>query len=65
MEFYRDEYHKIYADDQRGKYRLGLNCHILDRIESLKGLGKMLDVGTGLGFFSKGCSRQGLEGLWY
>ena len=53
MEFYRDEYNKIYADDQRGEYRLGLNRHILDLIESLKGFGKILDVGTGLGFFLK------------
>lgn len=61
MEFYRDEYHKIYTDDQRGEYRLGLNYHILDLIESRKGLGKILDVGTGLGSFLKYAQVRGWE----
>ena len=51
MEYYRNEYYKIYSKDQRGVYRIGLNGHILDLIESRKGFGKILDVGTGLGFF--------------
>jgi 2-polyprenyl-3-methyl-5-hydroxy-6-metoxy-1,4-benzoquinol methylase len=61
MEFYRDKYHKIYADDQGGEYRQGLNSHILDLIESRKDFGKILDVGAGLGFFLKDARNRGWE----
>ena len=65
MEFYKNEYHKIYTGSQRGGHRQGLYCHILDLIESKKGFGKILDVGTGLGFFLKEAQKRGLAGLWY
>lgn len=61
MKFYRDEYHKIYAGDQRSGYRLGLNSHILDLIESRKDFGKILDVGAGLGFFLKYAQVRGWQ----
>lgn len=65
MEFYRNEYYKIYSKDQRGGYRIGMNGHILDLIETRKKIGKILDVGTGLGFFLKEAQKRGLAGLWY
>ena len=59
MEFYRDEYYEIYTDDQRDGHRKNLNSHILDLLESRKKLGKVLDVGTGLGFFLKDAQGRG------
>lgn len=61
VEFYRDEYYKMYADDQRDGYRLGLYCHILDLIESRKACGKLLDVGTGIGLFIKKAQERGWQ----
>ena len=48
---YRDDYFSKYSADQTEGGRDRLFHHILDLIEKRRDFGKLLDVGTGCGFF--------------
>ncbi len=61
IKYYEENYYEKYTTDQRGGHRLGLNCHILDLIETKKRTGKILDVGTGLGFFLNDAQKRGWQ----
>jgi len=48
---YRENYFTNHSADQTGGSRNTLFSHALDLIETEKSMGKLLDVGTGCGFF--------------
>ena len=48
---YREGYFDKYSDDQLAGQRARLYEHILDLITGNQGAGRLLDVGTGCGFF--------------
>lgn len=48
---YSQDYFERYSIDQLEGRRVRLYDHILDLIEEVRGVGRLLDVGTGCGFF--------------
>ncbi|MDO9579048.1 MAG: class I SAM-dependent methyltransferase [Bacteroidales bacterium] len=56
---YRDDYFNKYSDDQTGGGRDSLYEHILDLIEKKRGAGRLLDAGTGCGFFLMAAQKRG------
>ncbi|MEW6614141.1 MAG: class I SAM-dependent methyltransferase [Thermodesulfobacteriota bacterium] len=56
---YQDDYFARYSADQIEGRRNKLYDHILDLIEARKKVGKILDVGTGCGFFLVAAQKKG------
>lgn len=61
IKYYEEKYYEKETADQKDEHRLGLNCHTLDLIESKKKTGKILDIGTGLGFFLEQAQKRGWQ----
>jgi 2-polyprenyl-3-methyl-5-hydroxy-6-metoxy-1,4-benzoquinol methylase len=60
-QYYQDSYFSDYAEDQLTGSRNAIYCHVLDLIESETGVGKVLDVGCGCGFFLKEAKNRGWD----
>jgi 2-polyprenyl-3-methyl-5-hydroxy-6-metoxy-1,4-benzoquinol methylase len=58
---YREDYFDRYHSDQIEGSRNKLFNHILDLIEENRGIGRLLDVGTGCGFFPVAAQKRGWE----
>jgi len=48
---YKKNYFDVHSDDQLGGQRAKLYDHVLELISKKRGIGRLLDVGTGCGFF--------------
>lgn len=57
--YYEYKYFADYAHDQIAGTRNVIYSHILDRIENESGIGKILDVGCGCGYFLNEARRRG------
>jgi len=65
LSHYREGYFGRYSADQAEGSRNKLFNHILDLIEENRGIGRLLDVGTGCGFFLVAAKKRGwkVEGI--